>query len=67
MRRVIRGYDCIQHGLAEDHVPDDLKKMTDADGPPPKWYESSVGKIAFSVFFAVLGAAVGWAILRWLG
>ena len=35
--------------------------------PPPKWYESSLGKIAISVLFAVLGAATGWAILRWSG
>ena len=48
-------------------MPDNLKKLNDTDTPPPKWYESSLGKIAFSVFFAVLGAATGWALLRWFG
>jgi len=35
--------------------------------PPPKWYDSSRGKITIKVCSAALGAAAGWAILQWSG
>ena len=35
--------------------------------PPPKWYDSSRGKLAIKVCSAALGAAAGWVILQWSG